>query len=247
MKPHKLFECVTFVSKNNSIMQSTNARNVKRINQASRKPRKQRMPKRIPYATMAKQVYGDVLPYMKSLKNLLNVEDKYVDVANTAGFSSTATLILLNGVLQDDTENGRVGISIKSVSLDFNMTLTINSSATATYVRMFIVRDEQPNGAAFTYGTFVSSQTDVRTLTNVNFEQRFYTYADELFALNSNGQQNQVFRTRIPINFHTYFDDSDVGDVTDISKNSLYLVLVSNEATNTPTIGYYSRYWFVDN
>jgi hypothetical protein len=233
------------MSKN--IMQSTNARNVKRINQASKKPRKQRMPKRIPYEVMAKQVYGDVLPYMKSLKNLLNVEDKYVDVANTTGFNSTATLILLNGVLQDDTENGRVGISIKSVAMDLNVTLTINSSATASYVRLFVVRDEQPNGAAFGYGTYVASQTDVRTLTNVNFEQRFYTYVDELFALNANGQQNQVFRTRIPLNFHTYYDDSDAGDITDIAKNSLYLVIVSNEATNSPTVGYYSRYWFVDN
>jgi hypothetical protein len=196
---------------------------------------------------MAKQVYNDVMPYMKSLKSLLNTEDKYIDAMSSEGVGTTWELNLLNGVLQDDTENGRIGISLKASLLELNLTIAFNSTnTTQQFVRFLVVRDEQPNEAAPTAANYFTSTSNIRSPTNPTYCKRFYTYVDEIVGLDPYNR-TFVHRSTHDLGFHVSFDLDDSGLVADITKNALYLFLFSTDDTNQPTVSFYTRFWFVDN
>lgn len=201
----------------------------------------------ISYADIGSKVYRDVMPIVNMAKKIFNTENKYLDTIFSAAVSTTASLTILNAMAQGNTASTRIGDTIKFDFMQWNATVQINASAVLTSIRLFIVRDMQPNGAAFGYTSYASTNNDPLTLTNFKQEQRFYTYVDELFCITSNGAQMLTFRGSKALGFHTNYGLSNNGDVTDISANTLYLVLISNEATNTPTVKLDFRLLFVDN
>lgn len=209
-----------------------------------RKRRAKTRNKRIAYGDVMKQVMSDVL-YIKSQ---FNAEDKWIDIANGGtNILNSQTLVLLNGMATGNTSVTRVGQSIKAVDLQFNLSITVNSSATASFLRCIILRDEQPNGAAPSAANILNVGGNFLSPRNVGYNNRFHVFYDELFAVCLNGPQNKVISFIKPFGFHTNYNTGSAGDITDITKNSLYLVLLSNESTNGVVVSYYSRFSFLDN
>ncbi len=235
-------------------MESKNKRNVNKVatkpksgRRGARGSRNVRKNARISYGAMFNQVRSDVQPVMKLVKYLLNSENKYLDTVASTAVSTTAYLNLLNPLAEGDTASTRTGDMVKFDLLQFNLTVTINASATASVGRCCIVRDEQPNGGAFGIGSYFSSVNNPLSLTNFQQETRFYTYLDEVICVDSQGPQVLSFRKTINLGFHTNYGLGNAGTIADISKNSLYVLFLSNEATNTPTFSYTVRLLYLDN
>ncbi len=220
-------------------------RNVNQIDyRGNRRRGRRRANKRIAYTDVARQLYRDVI----YIKKQLNSEDKYLDTTN-GGFTqtNTATLVLLNGLNLGTTATTRTGQSIKAVDLQYTFVLACNTAATNSYLRVIIFRDESPNAAAPTASNLLNSGGNFLSPRNVAYNERFHVFYDQLYGVCVNGPSNKVESGIKGLGFHTIFNTGDTGLIADITKNSLYVLFLSNETTNGMTVSYYFRFSFVDN
>lgn len=203
---------------------------------------KKRMPQRVSYWSTAKQLWKDVT----YLKSLINTEFKYKDTSANSAISTSPNFQLLNGLARGDDSTDRDGRQVRIKSLQSNFLFTQHASATSTIVRCIFFIDKDANGAT-------PNMTDVFEAATINApreldnRKRFVILKDWTVTLTSSGQtikRQKVFKN---LDMKTVYDDSTAGDITDISSNSLFLLLLSNEATNTPTVNSYVRIRFVDN
>lgn len=182
------------------------------------------------------------------LKNLVNAETKYLDttggpsaVSNAVGSFGTA----LNLVQESSDYNGREGRSIINDSITVNWILTINASATNTFIRCMIVSDKKPDVSAANIGDVIGSSGDY--LTQIDKEKngdRFVILKNWLVNLSSVSKQSD--QGKIYLNLkgtHTTFSNTTTG----LEKNRLIFFAISNEATNTPTIYFNCRFRYRDN
>ncbi len=230
-------------------MLRSGVRNVKKDNlpkKGKKRSGRRRRAGKITYAQIGNKVYNDVMPAIKLMRRLMNVENKYLDYATTLGVSSTSGNNLINPLAQGTTALTRTGDTVKFDYMYYTFVITINAAATASQVRLCIARDEQPNGALASPGSYMVSST-VTSMTNFQQETRFYTYLDEIVCVDGAGPQTLVYRGAKSLGFHTNYGLGNAGTVADISKNSLFLYAVSNEATNTVSVAVYIRCLFVDN
>lgn len=197
-------------------------RNVNQVDYRGKR-KKRRGNKRIAYRDVAKQLYGDIM-YIKSQ---LNSEDKYIDTTS-GGYTqtNTATLVLLNGLSLGTTATTRTGQSIKAVDLQYNFVLACNTAATNSYLRVIIFRDESPNTAAPTASNLLNSGGNFLSPRNVAYNERFHVFYDNLFCVCVNGPSNKVECGIKSLGFHTSFNTGDTGLISDITKNSLYVLFL---------------------
>lgn len=180
------------------------------------------------------------------LRSMMNVEFKYKDVTASPTVSNTGTLVLLNGMSKGDTVSTREARSILCKSSEFKTNAYMNASATNTSLRVILFIDKQPSGTAPTIANLLQSNT-ITSFRHLDFRKRFVILIDRSYSLSVNGKNDVHIEWYKKLRMHTIYDDSDAGDITDISSNALYLVLISNEPTNTPTVVYNHRLRFIDN
>lgn len=176
-----------------------------------------------------------------------NVERKYSDVNATTTYSSTPTLTLLNGLSLGTTSETRNGQSIKMVSMQLRMTGSINASATTTQVRFIIFRDRQANAAAPTAANLLENSTGINSPLNLDYGKRFKVYIDKEFMMSLNGTAALRYEKYMKVIFHVDYNTGNTGTIADITTNSLYILIMSDQATNTPTIAWYFRMRYIDN
>jgi len=233
-------------------MERSGVRNVKKTNAPKggggrRSFRKRRGKRNITYGDIGNKVYNDVMPVIRLAKKMFNTENKYLDTANSAAVSSTGGLTLLNAMAQGNTASTRLGDTVRYNFIEWNFVVTINAAATASQLRLCIFRDEQPNGQASPVAGYMANPNSVVSMVAFTDVTRFHTFVDEIIEVSSAGPATLTLRGSKGLGFHTNYGLSNNGNVTDISKNSLNLFLVSNEATNTVSVNYYIRLLFVDN
>jgi hypothetical protein len=197
------------------------------------------------YPNMLNKVVRDV----NYIRKLINVEEKYIDSTATINPSSTASLVLLNGMATGTSAITRNGQSIKSVSLSGSFIMSINQSANTTFVRTTIVVDTQSNGAVFAASDLFVVPASVLSQYVVGYEQRFHTLFDNVSTVSLGGPESCIKPVVCmnTCNFHVSYNLGTAGTVADIAKNSLYLIVSSDQTTNTPAYSYSLRYLFVDN
>jgi hypothetical protein len=192
---------------------------------------------------------GKVIKDVNYIRKLINVEDKYIDSTATINPSSTASLVLLNGMTTGTSAVTRNGQSIKSVSLSGSFLLSINQSANTTFVRTLIVMDTQANGAVFAASDLFVVTASVLSQYLVAYERRFKVLFDKVVTVSLGGPESclSAINCMNTCNFHVEYNLGTAGTIADIAKNSLYLVVYSDQTTNTPAYSYSLRYLFVDN
>jgi hypothetical protein len=184
---------------------------------------------------------------LNSLRRFVNAEMHYLDTVQTAvNVSSTTTFVLLNGMQTGDTSMTRTGQSIKMDRTDFRFYLTGNITAVQVSCRLIIVIDKQANGAIFADTALLNAATTVSPYA-VGGQMRFQVLYDQTFALSTAGPLNVCQCVTIPTNQHVEYNTGNAGTVADINSNSLYLLMLSDQATNVPIIYAYLRLWFIDN
>ncbi len=196
------------------------------------------------------EIYGGAISQLRKdvgyVMSLLNVEDKYIDSGATTTLSAAWQLFLLNGCQLGTSSTTRIGQSVKLNSLCLKGFLTINAASTNVQSsRVVIFVDKQSNAAAPTatdiYPATVASQRVVSYL------DRFTVLMDDWIILDPNAPSGELVIRSLPLGLHVSYNTSSAGDITDITKCSLYMMLLSDAGSNFPTFVWTNRVGFVDN
>ena len=183
----------------------------------------------------------------KYIKGLVNSEMFH----HTITVSSTVAqnqITQLNAIAQGDTAVTRTGNSILMRNLILNGYVEINPSVTGdTRMMVALVLDKQQvSDTSPIISDIFQYDTNPVTLLNLNNSGRFSILYRKQFSLSpasggSNVRQLKIFKN---MRLHARFNGTAS---TDIQKNGLYLVVISSEATNTPSWSFQSRIGYHDN
>ncbi len=206
------------------------------------------------YMGCGKMVMNDAqkaLMIARGVKALLNVEYKaHTVVAQTSDITDTASATALTNLVQGDTTTTRDGSQVKFTSLRFGYVLKANTSATRATVRLMLVHDKQTNEAQATATDVLQDSTPIDAITsayNIDNVSRFRILYDKVHTLVIAGDTSVVHRTiHKKLNLKVRYD-GNAGDVTDLTQDSIFLIMVSDTVTNDPNISFQIRLRYLDN
>ncbi len=118
-----------------------------------------------------------------------------------------------------------------------------------TVVRRLIVIDKQPNQATFPIINLLNTGVSLPNyaLRELTHRKRFVILKDDRIFLSQTGPQIAEFPDYYSkIDMITNYD-GNAGTIADIPSNALFVVFVSSEATNVPTIQHATRVRYIDN
>lgn len=107
-------------------------------------------------------------------------ELKYKDIANSASyvFDTTGTVTLLNGIATGDDNTDRDGRQVHNKSIQIQGGVRpVDGSTGATFCRLMLVWDSQPNGSIATVTDILTASTSCAN-TNLNNRERFTILKD---------------------------------------------------------------------
>jgi len=187
----------------------------------------------------------------------MRVEKKVIDI-NTTQFNIEATgtqLQLLNGCIAGSQNFNRIGrkITMKNLQIRGQFLLT-DDTTLMTVVRMIVVYDKQPNGAAPTFANIIQSQNISGTaeslfasFVNLDNRDRFEIVRDYQYSLGSRstvatqsiaqGPGVICVNEFIPLGGReVVFNAGTAGTVGDITTGALYAFFISNTPNATGCI-----------
>ncbi len=195
------------------------------------------------YVDMGKKIYKDV----QYLKSLINTEFKCNDplVSNVITPSTTGSLFLLTGLNVGDLVDDRDGQVVRWKSVQLAFQFVLNAAAVSSFVRCILFIDKQPNTTLALMTDVLNTQT-ITTFRNLDNRKRFVILWDKVINIVQGHGNNYTdyYRT---VDMKTIYDDSNGGDITDITTNAMYLSVFSSEAVNFPTVTISVRLRFIDN
>ncbi len=181
----------------------------------------------------------------KYVRKYLNVERKLFDTVVSGTVSSTGTITHLNAVPIGDGQNSRDGVSVKATFLGVRMEYTEHASvAGATFLRVLILRDLRQVASSTPAIATILQTVDRNSFFNEDTLGRFQILHDKVYGLSNVGTVGRHIELNFPMNSHVRWN-ADLG--SNIESNGLYIALISNQGTNVPTIGFTSRFRYVDN
>lgn len=211
----------------------------RRYNRRRRTPRRPRKPMRYRVADLAYKAYRGV----RYIRGLVNSEKKHHDVTWTPTVNTTGTTRSLTSIAQGDGISTRDGNSILVKSLYFRMSSQLNSGATASFVRFIVFQDKQQVADTTPGVTDVLETADYLSHLNRANLGRFKILRDVTYGLDGNTVV-RVFKRYIYLNTHIRYNGTAS---TDIQKNGLHVLAISNEATNVPTVDFNFSISYHDN
>lgn len=223
----------------------------RRYRKSTRRPRRQSTWKRM--VGIGKQLYagrgalGYAIRGVNMLKNLVNAEAKFLDTSINVSVSSSGTVQPLSLIGQGTTDITRVGNSILCKDITAKYIVSQNASATNTSVRWVLFLDKQnANGTAPTMTDLLQSAGVTQPMNRDNAD-RFVILRTGIIDLSINGTRQRHIQIYKDLSrLHIKYDGTDATQAS-AAEHQLYLGLISNEATNTPTFGGVSRIHFYDN
>lgn len=185
----------------------------------------------------------------KALK-MMNVEYKVLDTQITfTAISNTPTIVQLTNLSQGDGQSNRDGNQVKITRINWRYTYSVNASAVFSFLRVILVLDRQTNQAIYTAGNLLQDVTindAIVSAKNLDNKFRFKVLYDKVHSMSPTHRTcgNAKYNKNVEIKIRY---DANAGDITDLTSNSLSILLVSNEVTNTPSITSFMRLRYVDN
>lgn len=183
-------------------------------------------------------------------------------------------VLLMNAMATGTTAATRVANQVQATSLQFRGSIEADpDSLESATIRVIVFWDRQPNGAApITASTSApgdmalldTAVVTVPVLAPYNYSaiERYRVLYDKTFSLNPKVVQQSTIATGVTttdqvVPVRIYFKkkiklnrmvkyDAGVGNITDITTNSLYAVFYSDNAANEPTLQFGARFYFKD-
>lgn len=194
------------------------------------------------------EIASKALTGVNALRQIINSERIYHTDHSTYNPSSTGTVTHVTQISQGDGNFGnRTGNSILVKSLQFNMSLSRNASATAaTLVRVMFFTDlrQVADTAPSISDILVTTSTVALKNSQATLSGRFKVIYDQTFCLDTSQGITKTDKAYFDLNQHVMFNGSATSD---IDKGGIYMLTLSNEATNTPTLVVSYRISYYDN
>lgn len=181
----------------------------------------------------------------KLVKYYLNPEYKFLDDTSTTTVSSAGSIdATICTLAQGDTVNNRNGNSIKVTSHLLRYTITRNSLADTTSIRLVLFTDVSSAGVGPSVTDVLQNASVLSPLNQVN-GSRFKILMDRHYSLSSDRPiiTSQYFKK---MNHHIKYLDATANS-SSLGQGPIYMLMISNQATNTPTLAFQSRMRFLDN
>lgn len=175
-------------------------------------------------------------------------------------------IVHISGISQGIDTSQRIGNEVNVTSLQFRAILRTNVLQLATStVRMLIVKDKGPDGAAPSIGQILDTTTISRTTIapyNRNNSDRFKIIYDKLFSISPNGTRDSVdtagninadvliekelnFKKKFKMGHKMKFTGTGSG-LSFVASNSLLFIVLGALSTNVPTITIGTRMYYKD-
>jgi len=182
---------------------------------------------------------------------VLNTEFKVKDTeVSQESVGTTPTITRLTEIAQGDDTDERSGNEILLKSLLMNIKLVQNGSGTNSTVAMWVVIDKNADGVLPSYSSIFKepavNTNRVIALRNDEYTERFVVVKKFIWKLSDNGTKSYNLSKMIALNIHTKFDGPS-DEIEDTKANQVYLIMVSDEATNKPYLTVMNRLRYVDN
>lgn len=200
------------------------------------------------YSSTAKKA-NLALAIAKTLASQHKVEYKVKDVKDSgANMLNTGTVVHLLPVAQGTDQDDRIGNEIELASIQMKFRIAINSAATTTFCRVLLVKDFDNQGATPSINDILGTGTDYSDYLTCSFKHvdnkhRFSFLYDKTFTLGINaiGGIHQEYYKKVPLKIEYTSANS-----ADMTNQQVFLVFLSNESTNYPTIRYFVRSKYTD-
>lgn len=210
---------------------------------AKSRPRRQRRKRGVKPTA---QVKGYQLNKMiKQVKKMIpRPERKNADVVRAATtIITTPTITNLSAVTGiSAAEGGAVGDQYIARSIFIRFGITPNATAGINYYRVMIVLDHQSNAAAPAATEILQTSTNYLSPLNDSYSMRFKVIFDKTFTVDTDANGAQVDKVYRKLRYKAELFGSGFLHNT----NGLYLLEISNEATNGPSVQWYSRLKYID-
>lgn len=195
---------------------------------------------------------SSALKLAKRIKTMVNVEYKSHDEIQTENPTTTGGIISLTNVIQGDSSIFRDGNQIKMTSFNMKYRLTHNASGNAYQtVRMILFLDRQNNNPGSTdpsvSGTIHSilDNATIPSQMKLSNAKRYKVLLDKTYNL-QDGQRESITGKYFK-KFKGIKIRYESGTTNPARENNLWLLTLSNVATNTPAVQLTTRVRFVDN
>lgn len=183
------------------------------------------------------------------VKNLINVEGKFVDTSLTPSpDSATGTVSALTLTAQGSSDQQRTGNSVLAKRIDLRGFWSMHASATLTTVRYLLVLDKQnAQGTAPTVAQILQN-VNPNSFMHMNNSDRFVVLKSGFltFRQTTETQGRDIELHQDLSDLHIKYDGT-AADQASASENHIYFVAVSNEAINTPSFSGFARLRYYDN
>lgn len=185
---------------------------------------------------------GKALRIALATKALLNVEHKFQDKSVTSNPDNSGSTAKLFDPAQGTSVSNRGGDSVKLANLTFRAIMNKSGSATNTNLRVIVFRGNRENGTTPSVSALLQTTS---VISPKNHDNRFDTKIlfDRVFQMNDGATTMRQLNLNIKLGTHVNFSSG----TTSIEDGGIYILLLSDQSTNTPQIKYYSRITYVDN
>lgn len=181
----------------------------------------------------------------KQVKRMMPKLERKVDDSPSTPLVVTTTASITNilSPAQGTGDDDRIGDRVNAKSLFIRLSITPNATAGMNFLRFIVLRDKQGNGAAPSAANVLSASTDYQSPINEDYGQRFKVLFDRTYTVDNDANGAQVDKIYRKLNFRTVWPDEGS---TWPNTNSLLVFMISDQATNGPTVQYYARVRFTD-
>lgn len=196
------------------------------------------------YKMSANELASAAWKGVKYLKSIVNVEHQKVDFTVLSGTQSNTPLVShVTAVAQGDGEGARTANSILLKYLYLKGVFQLNTSANYTRLRLVVIRDKQQIGDTNPAYTDVYENVSTIAFLNKNTVGRFDILYDKCMDLEANNTQ-VIMDKYIRLQSHARYNGALA---TDQQKGAIYVMLLSDQPTNVPTVSLNARLCYVDN
>lgn len=183
----------------------------------------------------------------KYIRGLVNSELYHADQLVQLG-SVQSRIVHLTSLAQGDTFYQRTGNSILLKSLTMNGYAYINPSTTTNtrFMLALVVDKQQVSDTIPAIDDIFDATNSPHTLLKTNTLGRFKVLWRKQYTLSSNSTGDNALQLKrfTKFNFHVRYNGAASSD---IQRNGVYLVIITSEPSNYPTIEFNTRINYHDN
>lgn len=181
---------------------------------------------------------------VRGLQKMWNTEVKFFDVNQVnQSIGTTGAVYSLSQIPGGDAYNQRDGNSCRLKSQLFRLSAVLNSSADQTFVRFILFKDNEARNASPAAADLLETGNDYLSPLNHVNGKRFTVIRDKVLNLRKD-MNSAVSKEYIKCSHHLKFSSATS---TDVREGAMYVLLISDQVTNTPTVDFNNRLRFIDN